>query len=197
VTITLQKGQGLSLAKNSGLSKVTMGLGWDAAKPASSGFFGRLFGGAATPDSIDLDASVIVFDARRKAIDTIWFRNAEGQGGAIRHGGDNLTGDGDGDDEVIHVDLSRLPAEAVSLVFTVNSFRGQTFNEVDNAVCRLLDQVSGEELCRFTLSEQGSHTGVIMAILSRASGTWEMRAVGKAANGRTVSDMIAPASTIL
>ena len=83
-----------------------------------------------------------------------------------------MTGDGEGDDEIIHVDLGRISPEAAHLVFTVTSFQGQTFDEVDNAFSRLVDAVTGMELCRYTLRDQGPHTGVIMVCLSRTGSGW-------------------------
>jgi tellurium resistance protein TerZ len=195
MTISLTKGQSLSLAKSSpGLTRVFMGLGWDPVK--KGGFLGGLFGGG-SGGSIDLDASVIVFDAAKNAIETVYFRNLKSANGAIKHDGDNLTGDGDGDDEVIHVDLSRLDARAAHLVFTVNSFRGQTFKEVDNAVARLVDETTGQEICSFTLKEQGPHTGVVMASLSKGADGWTMRAHGVPATGRTVQDLVGVSKTVI
>lgn len=194
MTISLIKGQALSLAKsNPGLTRVFMGLGWDAVK--KGGFFGGLQGGG--KQEIDLDASVIVFDANKSPIETVYFGQDTSRDGSIRHGGDNRTGAGDGDDEVIHVDLSRLDPRAAHLVFTVNSFRGQTFKEVDNAVARLVDETSGREICTFTLKEQGAHTGVVMASLSKESDGWTMKAHGSTANGRTVHDLVASAKTVI
>lgn len=193
MSISLSKGQTLSLAKNNpGLSRVFMGLGWDPIK--KGGLLGGLFGGGG---SIDLDASVIVFDVGRNEIDSVFFRKLRSADGAIKHDGDNLTGDGDGDDEVIHVDLSRLDPRAAHLVFTVNSFRGQTFKEVDNAVARLVDETNGREICSFTLKEQGSHTGVVMASLSKGSDGWTMKAHGKPANGRTVQDLVGVSGSVI
>ena len=195
MSISLKKGGSISLSKESGLSKVFMGLGWDAAKPAKpAGFLGRLVGGGGQPADIDLDASVIVFDADGRVLDTVWFRQLKSKDGSINHSGDNRTGDGDGDDETISVDLGRLPSAAETLIFTVNSFTGQNFNEVDNAVCRLVDTRGNEELCQF---EKGAHTGVIMASLSRKSGDWKMTAIGEVMNGRTVTDMAAEAVRFL
>lgn len=202
MTITLTKGQALSLAKNNpGLSRVFMGLGWDPAKPASKGgLLGRMFGGGGSGGgSIDLDASVIVFDAAKTEIDTVYFgtRGLTSKDGAIRHGGDNLTGEGDGDDETIHVDLSRLDPRAAHLVFTVSSYRGQTFNQVDNAVARLVDETTDREICSFTLREQGAHTGVIMASLSKGADGWTMTAHGVSTNGKTVQDLSRVAKSVL
>jgi tellurium resistance protein TerZ len=195
MTISLTKGQSLSLAKNDpGLTRVFMGLGWDPVK--KGGFLGGIFGGGGG-GAIDLDASVIVFDAAKADIETVYFGQLKSRDGSIRHAGDNLTGDGDGDDEVIHLDLSRLDARAAYLVFTVNSFRGQSFKEVDNAVARLVDETGGKEICSFTLKEQGAHTGVIMASLSKGPDGWTMTAHGTPANGRTVRDLVAAAKTVI
>lgn len=195
--ISLSKGETVSLAKGGqGLTKVFMGLGWDPVKKKGGGFLSGLLGGGGGGD-IDLDASVIVFDGARTVLDTVWFQQLRSKDGAIRHGGDNLTGEGEGDDEVIYVDLSALPANATHLVFTVNSFRGQTFNEVDNAFARLVDDTKNEELVRYTLTEQGGHTGVVMATLSKGSDGWQMTAHGKPCTGRTVNDLSTDAASVL
>jgi stress response protein SCP2 len=115
--------------------------------------------------------------------------------GALRHGGDNLTGEGAGDDEQIYVDLDRLPAQVVALVFTITSYRGHRFTDVKNAFCRLVDARSGAELVRYNLSDARPSTGVIMAALRRiAPSRWEMQAVGEFHDGRTVKDLEVPAA---
>lgn len=199
MTISLTKGQSLSLSKkNPGLTRVFMGLGWDPAKPASSGgFLGRMLRRGSGGGSIDLDASVIVLDVDKSELDTVYFGKLKSSDGAIKHGGDNLTGEGEGDDETIHVDLSRLDPRAAHLVFTVNSFRGQTFNEVDNAVARLVDETTDEEICAFKLNERGAHTGVIMASLSKGPDGWTMTAHGVPGRGRTASDLASDAKSVL
>ena len=114
-----------------------MGLGWDPVQKAkaSGGFLSRVFGGGDSgSDSIDLDASCILMDANKAAIDVVWFRQLQSKDGSIKHSGDNLTGEGDGDDETIHVNLERLPAAVKYLAFTVNSFRGQTCDEIIRAL---------------------------------------------------------------
>ena len=102
----------------------------------------------------------------------------------------NLTGDGDGDDEVIKVDLERLDPNVETIVFFVNSYQGQTFNEVDNAFCRVLDDDTQAELCRFTLTDQGAHTGVVMAVMSRNGGDWQLKAIGMPGVGRTADQLV-------
>ncbi|MFC9297456.1 TerD family protein [Streptomyces sp. NPDC057011] len=183
--VSLQKNQTVSLVKGGRplLSQVKMGLGWEPA-----------FGGR----DIDLDASVIAYGPQRNHIDSCYFGKLSILGGAIKHSGDNLTGEGAGDDEVIVVDLGRLPAEATGLVFTVNSFSGQKFTEVAKAYCRLIDAASGEELVRFDLTGAEPQTGVMMAkLIKQFSGEWEMTAMGEFVKSRTVRGMVKPASQAL
>ncbi|GAA1509659.1 TerD family protein [Streptomyces albidochromogenes] len=183
--VSLQKNQTVSLVKGGRplLSQVKMGLGWEPA------FRGK---------DIDLDASVIAYDGTRKHIDSCYFGKLSILGGAVKHSGDNLTGEGAGDDEVITVDLGRIPPEATGLVFTVNSFTGQKFTEVAKAYCRLLDAATGEELVRFDLTGAEPQTGVMMAKLIRQfSGEWEMTAMGDFVKSRTVRGMVKPAAQAL
>ncbi|MBG0856274.1 TerD family protein [Streptomyces spinoverrucosus] len=183
--VSLQKNQTVSLVKGGRplLSQVKMGLGWEPA------YRGR---------DIDLDASVIAYGPQRNHIDSCYFGKLQIVGGAIRHSGDNLTGEGGGDDEVITVDLGHLPQEVSGLVFTVNSFSGQKFTEVAKAYCRLIDAASGEELVRFDLTNAEPQTGVLMAKLIRQySGEWEMTAMGDFVKARTVRNMVKPAAQAL
>lgn len=189
MAINLQKGQKISLTKESGgaLSKVIMGLGWDAKK-TGGGLFKGMFGGGS--ESIDLDASCVMFDDNNKAVDTVYFGHLKSKDGSIVHTGDNRTGDGDGDDEQIIVELDKVPANVKSLVFTVNSFTGQTFNAVENAYCRMVDSSTKNEIARYTLSAQGSHTAQIMAKLYRHNGEWKMHAIGENGTGRTIENLL-------
>ncbi|MHC0432671.1 TerD family protein [Streptomyces sp. O3] len=183
--VSLQKNQTVSLVKGGRplLSRVKMGLGWEPA------FRGK---------DIDLDASVIAYGPQRNHLESCYFGKLSILNGAIKHSGDNLTGEGAGDDEMIVVDLGRLPAEATGLVFTVNSFSGQKFTEVAKAYCRLMDAESGEELARFDLTHAEAQTGVIMAKLIRQfSGEWEMTAVGEFIKARTVRGMVKPGAQAL
>lgn len=188
--INLQKGQKISLSKESGgsLSKVVMGLGWDAKKSSGGGLLKGMFGGGG--DSIDLDASCIMFDEQNKAVDTVYFGHLKSKDGSILHSGDNRTGDGDGDDEQIIVDLDKVPATVKSLVFTVSSYTGQTFNMVENAYCRIVNKSDNQEIARYTLSAQGSHTAQIMAKVYRHNGEWKMHAIGENGTGRTIDNLL-------
>ncbi|MER5881233.1 TerD family protein [Streptomyces sp. NPDC060235] len=183
--VSLQKNQTVSLVKGGRpfLSQVQMGLGWE---PAYRG------------KDIDLDASVIAYGPQRNHIDSCYFGKLSIVNGAIKHSGDNLTGEGGGDDEVITVDLGRLPQEVTGLVFTVNSFSGQKFTEVAKAYCRLIDAATGEELVRFDLTNAEAQTGVMMAkLIKQFSGEWEMTAMGEFVKGRTVRGMVKPAAQSL
>ncbi|GAA3369868.1 TerD family protein [Streptomyces sannanensis] len=183
--VNLQKNQTVSLVKGGRplLSKVKMGLGWEPA------FRGK---------DIDLDASVIAYGPQRNHLDSCYFGKLSILGGAVKHSGDNLTGEGGGDDEVIVVDLGRLPAEATGLVFTVNSFSGQKFTDVAKAYCRLIDAATGEELVRFDLTNAEPQTGVMMAkLVKQFSGEWEMTAMGGFVKSRTVRGMVKPAAQAL
>jgi tellurium resistance protein TerZ len=186
MTVNLQKGQKISLEKEAGgaLSRVIMGLGWDAIK--SKGFFG--FG--AKTESVDLDASCVMFDEANRPVDVVWFRQLKSRDGSIVHTGDNRTGAGDGDDEQIIVDLERVPPNVKSLVFTVNSFTGQNFSQVQNAYCRIVNAANQQEVARYDLSVQGVHTAQIMAKLYRHNGEWKMHAIGENASGRTFDDLM-------
>lgn len=193
MAVNLSKGQRISLQKSDGasLSKVRMGLGWDPVKaPKKGGFFSSLFSGGDSADNIDLDASCLLLDVQKNLLDVVWFRQQQSRDGSIYHSGDNLTGEGSGDDETIFVDLTRLPSNISHLAFTVCSFRGQTFNEVEGAFCRLIDDTKNTELAKFNLSEKGAHTGVVMAIVSRSGTGWQMKAVGSPTSGAVANDML-------
>ncbi len=186
MSVNLQKGQKISLEKEAGvkLTRIVMGLGWDAVK--SKGIFG--FGGSA-PD-IDLDASCIMFDESGSQTDVIWFGQLQSKDGSIVHTGDNRTGDGDGDDEQIIVDLTKVPATVKTLVFTVNSFTGQTFSKVENATCRIVNASNNQEVARFNLTTLGDHNAQIMAKIYRHGGNWKMHAIGEIGNGRTFEQLM-------
>jgi tellurium resistance protein TerZ len=181
----LAKGQKVSLSKEGGgtLTKVRMGLGWDAA--AKKGLFGRT-----RAQTIDLDASALLFDGKGGLVDQVWFQQLTSKDGSVQHTGDNLTGEGEGDDESIRVDLSKVPAAVQALVFTVNSFTGQDFSQIENAFCRLIDESNDVEIARYELTGSGTHTAQIMAKVARDGAGWSMTAIGVPATGRTFRDLL-------
>ncbi|MBF0311336.1 MAG: TerD family protein [Magnetococcales bacterium] len=186
----LQKGADFGLVKSSGerYSKVIMALGWDAVRPGRSGYFG-LFGGGGR--EIDLDVSCLMFDKVGRLIDVVWFEQPVSKDGSIRHSGDNVTGRGAGDDERIHVDLELVPKWVQTLVFTINSFSGESFEQVGNSYCRIVDATNDREVVRFALEQvSGNHTALIMARFYRQAGGWMMQSLGKPARGKTFHDMM-------
>ncbi|WKK27647.1 TerD family protein [Streptomyces olivoreticuli] len=183
--VSLQKNQTVSLVKGGRplTQSVRMGLGWEPA-----------YGSRA----IDLDASVIAYGPDRNMIDACYFGKLQILNGAIQHSGDNLTGEGSGDDESITVHMDGLPPEVTGLVFTVSSFNGQKFTQVAKAYCRLLDARTGEELVRFDLTGAEPKTGVLMCkFIRQFSGEWEMTALGEYVKSKTVRDLVKPAALAL
>lgn len=185
MVISLTKGASLSLTKPDGsaLTKVRLGLGWDAVKKRG------LFGGGG--GEIDLDASAILFDAKKNVVDMVWYGQLQSRDGSIRHSGDNLTGDGDGDDEQIVVDLSKVSSTVQSIVLVITSYSRQSFDKIENVFARVVDLTNGEnEVTRYDLANGGNHTAKIVATISRAATGWTIKAVGDSANGRTVNDVL-------
>jgi tellurium resistance protein TerD len=198
MAISLQKGQRISLSKEApGLTKIICGLGWDVIKKSGGGFFSN-FGNKAGQE-YDLDASVICLDEAGKLTDNnniIYFANLSHPSGAIVHQGDNLTGAGDGDDEVIIVDLSRIPDSISKLVFVVNIYDGrakeQDFTQIENAFVRLVNTANNQELARFNLSGQDYQgmTGMILAEVYRHNQEWKMAAIGNGTNVNGLGELV-------
>ena len=207
MAINLQKGQTIDLRKNDkgesfDLSRVTVGLGWDVRKPASSGgFFGKLFGGAKEPE-FDLDAIAFLLDKNGKVAnmgrtvsrggqnvglhesDIIFFNNLRHPSGHIWLTGDNRTGAGDGDDEQIIVLLDNLDAKYEKILFNVCIYGGrqnnQHFGLIENAFIRAVD-AKGKEIVRYNISGDATYNGmcsVIFAEAYRHNGSWKFRALG-------------------
>jgi stress response protein SCP2 len=182
MSVSLQKGQKVSLSKeHAGLSKMMVGLGWDEAQKAKGGFF------APKPKPIDCDASALLLKNGRLCdkSDIIYFGNLGHKSGAIQHMGDNLTGAGEGDDEQILVDLSRIPAEYDRIVMVVNIYqavqRKQHFGMIQNAFIRLVDQRNNAEMCKYNLTDDYSGmTALIFGEIYRHNGEWKFNAIGQA-----------------
>lgn len=181
--VDLRKGQKVVLRKDGGvqLTQIAMGLGWDPVR--KQGLFGS------KSKDIDLDASVVLF-AGQQVVDVVYFGQLPSKDGSIQHLGDNLTGAGDGDDEVINVNLPAVSAAVTSLVFIVTSYQGQRFDQVDNAYCRLVDATTGVELARFALAGGMPYTGIVMCTISRQGGAWKLHAIGECINAKTPRDAL-------
>lgn len=177
MVVSLSKGQKVDLTKtNPGLTKVSVGLGWDTNKYDGGNEF-------------DLDASVFLLDATGKVgtqEDFIFYNNPNGANGAVVHSGDNLTGAGDGDDEVVNIDLSSVPANVEKITFTVTihdaEARGQNFGMVSNAFIRVFD--TNSEIIRYDLGEDFSiETALVVGELYRHNGEWKFSAIGSGYQG--------------
>ena len=169
--IELTKGQEMVLATEAGqpLSRLQMGLGWD--KERTAGFMGT-----GAPD-VDLDASAVAF-ADGQLADLAFYNNLQTRDGSVVHLGDNLTGRGEGDDEVLTVDLSRVHPKIDTIVFLVSSYQGHTLEWIRNAYCRLVDD-RDVELARVRLTNGVPQTGMAMAKLVRDGEGWTLRAIGE------------------
>lgn len=182
MSISLQKGQKISLTKeNAGLSGIIVGLGWDEI-PRKGGLFSK-------PQPIDCDASVIMLTDGKLITekDLIYFANLKHNSKSVMHMGDNLTGEGEGDDEQIKVDLSKIPQQYNNLVFVVNIYdcakRNQHFGMIKNAFIRLLDENKGIELCRYNLTEDYANmTAMLFAEIYRNGNEWKFNAMGQGTN---------------
>ncbi|MFD6894650.1 TerD family protein [Rhodococcus sp. NPDC060086] len=170
--VSLVKGQKVTLRKDGGvaLTFLRMGLGWDPIEKRG------LFGNRAP--SIDLDASAVLF-ADQNIVDVAYYGQLTSKDGSIQHQGDNLTGEGAGDDEVVLVDLSRIPPHINTVMFIVTSYKGHTFEQIQNAFCRLVDGSTNDELARYTLQGGMPFTGMVMAKVYRQGSEWKLQAIGE------------------
>lgn len=191
MSVNLQKGQKVELRKNNGgtLRRVMVGLGWDEVQQ-KRGFF------APKPQDIDCDASAILCANGRLSYveDLVFYNNLRHRSGAVRHMGDNLTGAGDGDDEQIMVDLTALPNEYDKIVFVVTIYqareRRQHFGLIQNCFIRICDAETGQELCKYNLSENYNNmTAMIFGELYRYNGSWKFNAIGQPTTDNSISDM--------
>lgn len=178
MSVSLVKGGNVSLSKEEpGIESIMVGLGWDARSTDGSDF--------------DLDASCFLLNASGKVrsdSDFIFYNNLKSACGAVEHTGDNRTGIGDGDDEAINVELSRIPADVSKLAFTVTIHeadqRRQNFGMVSNAFIRIVNRKTGREVARFDLSEDAStNTAIIFGEVYRHNNEWKFRAVGQGYDG--------------
>lgn len=187
--ISLQKGQKISLTKdNPRLNEIIVGLGWDAVK---KGFF--FF----NTDDVDVDATAFalrngIFTQNRK--DECSYRNKIAVGGSIKHTGDNLTGEGEGDDEQIIVKLQEVPNEIDKIVVVVNIYncinRKQHFGQIKNAYIRIINKQNNQELCRFNLSEDYNNmTAVVCAELYRHDGEWKFNPIGQGTKDTSIDEL--------
>ena len=195
MSVNLQKGQKVDLTKgNAGLKTLVVGLGWDEAPKKFS-----LFGNKQN-DDIDCDASAIMITESTGKLaavaDVVYYGNLTHKSGAVRHCGDNLTGEGDGDDEQIIVELNKIPAEYNKLIFVVTIYqaveRKQQFGMIQNAFIRVVDADKGTELCKYNLSENYTgKTAMIFGEVYRYNGEWKFGAIGEPTTDNGIGEMAA------
>lgn len=178
--INLQKGQKIDLTKDSaGLQHIMVGLGWDEASH-SGGLFGRF----KKPKSIDCDAAAIICGLNGKFRNLVYYANLGLKNGSVIHQGDNLTGEGDGDDEQIMVDLKKLSPDVSKIVFVVNIYNAsekqQHFGMLENAFIRLYDMDKNSEICRFNLSDNYyGMEGLVVGEIYKKENEWKFNAIGQ------------------
>ncbi|MDG9720147.1 TerD family protein [Streptomyces sp. DH24] len=172
--VSLSKGGNVSLSKEApGLTAVLVGLGWDVRTTTGTDY--------------DLDASALLVNESGKVLSDrhfVFFNNLKSPDGSVEHTGDNLTGEGEGDDEAIKVDLTTVPADVTRIVFPVSIHdaenRGHSFGQVRNAYIRVVNQAGGAELARYDLSEDAAtETAMVFGELYRNGAEWKFRAVGQ------------------
>ncbi|WP_160721201.1 TerD family protein [Bacillus sp. USDA818B3_A] len=179
MAVSLSKGQKVDLTKtNPGLTSVVVGLGWDTNKYDGGNDF-------------DLDSSVFLLGENGKVTneaDFIFYNNREGAGGSVVHTGDNRTGDGEGDDEQVKINLTAVPANIQRIAFTITiheaDSRNQNFGQVSNSYARIFNEATGEELIRYDLGEDFSiETAIVVGELYRHNGEWKFSAIGSGYQG--------------
>ena len=192
MSVNLVKGQKVELRKSTGASlrRAMVGLGWDEAQQRR-GFFSFL-----PTQAIDCDASAILCESGRlrDVADVVYFNNLSHRSGAVRHMGDNLTGEGEGDDEQIFVDLEALPTRYDRIVCVVNIYqaaqRRQHFGMIRNAFIRICDDETHRELCKYNLSENYDNmTAMVFGELYRHNGQWKFNAIGQPTQDNSVGDL--------
>lgn len=193
MSINLVKGQKIDLTKNNNtLKKLIVGLGWDPVKQEKKGLFG--FG--SSQQNVDVDASVIMLRNNKleSKEDVICFGNLNSRCGAVIHTGDNLTGDGDGDDEQILVDLSKISKDVNKLIFVTNIYqcieRKQSFGMIENAFIRIADYNNNQNIAIFNLTEDyNGKTALIVGEVYRHNGEWKFSAIGGGRQDTCLDDM--------
>ena len=194
MSVNLQKGQKVDLTKgNAGLKRLIVGLGWDEAEK-KVGFFGRKKGA-----DIDCDASALVCGVGGKLLDKddiVYFGNLKHRTGAITHLGDNLTGEGEGDDEQLIVELNAIPEKNEKIIFVVNIYkafeRNQHFGMIKNAFIRIVDADTKQELCKYNLSENYNNmTAMIFGEVYRYKGEWKFNAIGQPTQDKGLGELAA------
>lgn len=195
-TVNLSKGATVNLSKEDTgqlLTDTTIGLGWDPVKStAKKGFFGSLMGGGGEKD-IDLDASLIFYSATKEPTEIIFWNNLKSKDGSATHGGDNLTGQGDGDDEQIFLRLDKVSPNVHHIAVIINSYSSQKFSDIEAVHCRIVDNSTNNEVVHYNMQDKGgANTSLLMGVFSRRGSNpaegWDFRATEVQMNGKVARD---------
>ncbi|MBV1915705.1 MAG: TerD family protein [Pseudomonadales bacterium] len=190
-TANLSKGDEFVIGKpgNDTLATVSVGLGWDVSEIKKKGIFG--LGGGKKEAAVDLDASCLLFDTDKNLTDQVSFQQLNSKCRSVVHTGDNKSGDAPGADEVINVNLSKIPEDVGALVFTVNCFSELSFDQITAAFISIFDTVTNQEVARFDLSmDGGARTGLIVGKLYRKGDEWVFQAIEKFEDGHTYVKLV-------
>ena len=194
MAINLEKGQRINLEKSNGtkLQNICVGVNWGAIE--KKGFFGT------KKEPVDLDASCAIYDDKKNHIDSVNFRKLISSDRAIKHSGDDLTGDLNGDDgldnEVITVDFSQLSPAANHVAFFINSFRGQDFKDIPFASIRIYEGTPtkvSQEFARFDIANDASFAGnvsMVLGVFYKRNEEWKFSAVGVPTNDKKLEQTI-------
>ena len=193
MAVNLTKGQRVSLKKDApNLKRILVGLGWDPVEKKRG-----LFSLGSSAEDIDIDASVICIDENGRKKEIVYYGNLDDRAGSIHHTGDNLTGDGDGDDEQIIISLDKVPRDFAKLAIIINIFRaysrGQHFGQIKNCFVHVADMDTNKELVYYDISGNGNFnglTGIFVAEIYRYNGDWRLKAEGDGVKVRDIKEMV-------
>ncbi|BAV05949.1 tellurium resistance protein TerZ [Filimonas lacunae] len=193
--ISLQKGQRINLQKNNGavLNNICIGVNWGAIE--HKGLFGK-----STKEAVDLDASCILFDDNKNQLDLVYFRNLKSKDGAVKHSGDDLTGDIDGDDgldnEIITVDFSKLNTGVTQIAFVLNSFRGHDFSTIPFASIRIYEGTPtkvNEVFATYNIAQDNAfagHVSMVLGTFYQKNNEWKFNAIGEPTKDKRLQETI-------
>jgi tellurium resistance protein TerZ len=196
MAINLQKGQRISLEKSDGakLQNVCVGINWGAIEKKG------LFGFGKNKEAVDLDASCVLYDMGKKHVDVVYYGNLKSRDQAIRHSGDDLTGDVNGDDgldnEVITVDFTKLHPSVEYVAFVLNSFRGQDFGSIPYASIRIYEGTPkrvNDVFAKYDIANGpgfAGHVSMVMGVFYKKNGEWKFNAIGEPTRDRKLEETI-------
>jgi len=190
--VNLSKGARVSLTKeNKGLTNIIVGLGWDAV-PKKKGFFSALVSGGGS--DIDCDASIFMLDNDEKLKETVYYGKLKSSNESIIHTGDNTTGEGEGDDEQIKINLEKIPSDISKMVVVINIYdckrRNQDFGMIKNAFARVVNQKDGQEMLKYNLTENyNDKKSIIVSEIYRNNGEWKFAAIGEGTGDYSLKEL--------